>query len=163
MRNLIYGITRPAIILGALLTCGAPNEAAAGVNVGVGINIGPPPIVVSAPPEVVMVPNSQVYFVPGVQFDVFFYNGYWWSPRGGIWYRSRDYNGPWGVIDRHYVPGPVYRVPHNYRHMYARERHIPYGEWREHHGRGEHHARGGEFHGGGEHGGHGGEHGGHGH
>ena len=47
MRKLIFGITRPAILLGALLACFAPNEATAGVNVGIGINLGPPPIVVA--------------------------------------------------------------------------------------------------------------------
>ena len=162
MRKSVYGITGSILLLGALLACGASNEASAGVNVGIGVNIGPPPIVVPAPPEVVLVPRSNVYFVPGVDFDVFFYNGFWWSPRGDRWYRSRAYNGPWGIVDRRFVPRPVYRVPHDYRHMYGHERHIPYGEWRGHHGRGGHgemrgerHEHGGEFRGGGEHGGHG--------
>ena len=160
MRKLVFGITGPAILLGAILACGAPNEASAGVNVGIGINIGPPPIVVPAPPEVVLVPRSNVYFVPGVDFDVFFYNGFWWSPRGDRWYRARAYNGPWGIINRRYVPGPVFRVPHDYRHMYGRERHIPYGEWRERHGRGGHREMREERH---EHRGGGGERGGYGH
>lgn len=138
MRRIIYRIMGPAILLAALILCGAPNNVSSRVDVGIGINIGPPPIVVPAPPEVVLVPGSQVYFVPGVNFDVFFYNGYWWSPRGDRWYRSRAYNGPWGIVNSHFVPGPVFRVPHDYRHMYARERHIPYGEWREGHGRGGH-------------------------
>ncbi len=150
MRNKVYGTMVLALLTGVLLTCGAVNEARAGVNVGIGINLGPPPIVVPAPPEVVMVPGSSVYFVPGVDFDVFFYNGYWWSPRGDRWYRARAYNGPWGLVNRRYVPRPVFGMPHDYRHMYARERHIPYGEWRgRHEGRG--HGEG--FHGGGEHGG----------
>lgn len=154
MRNGFNKVGGSALLLGALLACGAPKEAAAGVDVGVSVNIGPPPIVVAAPPEVVLVPGSQVYFVPGVEFDVFFYNGYWWSPRGDRWYRARAYNGPWRGIDRRYVPRPVFRVPHDYRHVYARERHIPYGEWRGHHGKGEHHGEG-EHHGKGEGGGHG--------
>ncbi|HEX9024557.1 MAG TPA: hypothetical protein VF799_12035 [Geobacteraceae bacterium] len=157
MRKKVYGIMGSALLLGALLSLGAVNEASAGVNLGINVNIGPPPIVVPAPPDVVMVPGSQVYFVPGVQFDVFFYNGFWWSPRGDRWYRARAYNGPWGVVDRRYVPRPVFGVPHDYRHMYARERHIPYGEWRgRHEGRGHEgggHDRGGEFRGEGEHGG----------
>ncbi len=155
MRNRVCITMGLALLTVALLTCGMVNEAGAGVNVGIGINIGPPPIVVPAPPEVVMVPGSSVYFVPGVDFDVFFYNGYWWSPRGDRWYRARAYNGPWHTIGRRYVPGPVFGVPHDFRRVYAHERHIPYGEWRGRHGRGEWHEgdRGGEFHGGGEHGG----------
>ena len=153
MQRIFYVIMASTLLLGALLTCVAPNETVAGVNVGIGINLGPPPIVAPAPPEVVMVPNSQVYFVPGVDFDVFFYNGYWWSPRGDRWYRARAYNGPWGFINRRFVPGPVFGVPHDYRRIYGRERHIPYREWRGRRGMGERHERGGEFRGGGEHGG----------
>lgn len=156
MNKISYGIKLQILLLAALLICGAANKAAAGVNVGIGINLGPPPIVAPAPPEVVMVPGSQVYFVPGVQFDVFFYNGFWWSPRGDRWYRSRAYNGPWGIVGRRFVPGPVFRVPHDYRRIYARERHIPYGEWRGHRGMGERH--GGGYHDRGEHRGHGWEH-----
>lgn len=150
MRRMILAFFLCTIMAGAMLITGGVREASAGVNVGIGINLGPPPIVVPAPPEVVMVPSSRVYFVPGVDFDVFFYNGYWWSPRGDRWYRSRAYDGPWRIIDHRYIPGPVYRVPHDYRHRYVGERHIPYRDWREHR------------HGGGNHG-HGGGRGGHGH
>ena len=142
MRKIIVSITGPTLLLGALLACGVANEAAAEVRVGIGINIGPPPIVVAEPPEVVLVPGSQVYFVPGLEFDVFFSNGYWWSPRGDRWYRARAYNGPWRTVERRFVPGPVIRVPHDYRRVYGRERHIPYREWREHRGRGEFRERG---------------------
>ncbi len=143
MRKVLFGVTLPGLLLGAVLAGGV---ASADVRVGVGINIGPPPIVVAEPPAVVLVPGTSVYFVPGLEFDVFFSNGYWWSPRGDRWYRARAYNGPWRIVDRRYVPGPVIRVPHDYRHVYGRERHIPYREWREHRGRGGH----GEMRGGGE-------------
>ena len=157
MHKSIYGITGLLLLLGILLICGTPNVASAGVNVGIGINLGPPPIVTPAPPEVVLVPGSDVYYVPGVDFDVFFYNGFWWSPRGDRWYRARAYNGPWRFINRSYVPGPVFGVPHDYRRIYGRERHIPYGEWRDHHRGWERHEGGGR-HDRGEHRGHGHEH-----
>jgi hypothetical protein len=136
MRKILFGITLPSLLLGAVLAGGIAS--ASDVRIGVGINIGPPPIVVAEPPAVVLVPGSSVYFVPGLEFDVFFSNGYWWSPRGDRWYRARAFNGPWRIVDRRFVPGPVIRVPHDYRHIYGRERHIPYREWRER-GRGEHH------------------------
>jgi len=84
---------------------------------------------VNEPREVVMIPGVQVYFVPEFEFDVFFYNGYWWSPRGNRWYRARAYNGPWGIIERRYVPAPVYRVPKDYRVRYEKQQRIPYGQW----------------------------------
>ena len=68
--------------------------------------------------------------MPGLEFDVFFYNGYWWSPRGNRWYRARAYNGPWGIIERRYVPALVYRVPKDYRARYEKQQHIPYGQWK---------------------------------
>ncbi|MDO9555768.1 MAG: hypothetical protein Q7J40_04220 [Atribacterota bacterium] len=85
---------------------------------------------VHEPRVVVMIPSSRVYFVPNLSFDLFFYNGYWWSPRGNKWYRARAYNGPWGIIERRYVPAPVYRVPKDYRARYEKQQHIPYGQWK---------------------------------
>jgi len=133
--------------LAALLAGVTALDAVADVRVN--LNLGPPPIAVAQPPEVVLVPGSQVYFVPDVDYDVFYYNGYWWSPRGDRWYRARGYDGPWRVVGRRYIPAPVYRVPRDYRRMYYRERHVPYGEWRhrrEHwrEERGEHRGRGEE-------------------
>ncbi|MCX5817717.1 MAG: hypothetical protein NTX75_16005 [Proteobacteria bacterium] len=128
MKKRIYGIIGLVFLLGALMPLGEIKETAAQVQVD--INIGPPPIVVAAPPAVVMVPRSKVYFVPDPHIDVFFYNGYWWSPRGNQWYRSRAYKGPWGVVERRYVPAPVHRVPRDYRVVYEKEKHIPYGQWK---------------------------------
>ena len=128
MRSGLFGKAGWAVLLGALFALAGTTGASAEVQVSV--NIGPPPIVVEAPPEVVLVPRTQVYFVPQPEIDVFFYNGYWWSPRGDRWYRARAYNGPWAVVSRRYVPGPVVRVPRDYRVQYERERHIPYGQWK---------------------------------
>ncbi len=118
------------------LLAGAAIAAAMGISepaqaeVSVSINLGPPPIVVAEPPALVMIPQSQVYFVPDPQIDVFFYGGYWWSPRGAQWFRSRAYNGPWVVIGRGRVPRAVVYMPRDYRARYERERHIPYGQWK---------------------------------
>ena len=117
-----------AAVLGVLLMPFGMRDASAGVSVN--INLGPPPIFAPAPPEVVMIPGSSIYFVPNLNIDVFFYNGYWWSPRGGYWYRSRAYNGPWRTINRRYVPAPLFRIPGHYRGVYEREPRIPYGRWK---------------------------------
>jgi len=81
----------------------------------------------------VLVPQSRVYFVPDPHVDVFFYDGYWWSPRGSQWYRARAYNGPWAVVKPARVPRAVIYVPRDYRAQYERERHIPYGQWKKDH------------------------------
>jgi hypothetical protein len=128
MKKNAYRIIGVAICLTMLAVPGLTNQAKAEVHVN--INLGPPAIVVAAPPAVVLVPHSEVYFVPEPNIDIFFYAGYWYSPRGDRWYRSREYNGPWGVVERRHVPPPVYRIPSDYRVAYHKERHIPYGQWK---------------------------------
>lgn len=126
MKKCFYKIIGLLFLVGAIMPFSGIKEAAAQIN----INIGPPPITVTAPPAVVMVPNSRVYYVPDPDVDVFNYNGYWWAPRGDQWYRSRAYKGPWGVVDQRYVPAPVRQVPKDYRVVYEKEKHIPYGQWK---------------------------------
>jgi hypothetical protein len=109
---------------------GFSEPAHAGVNVN--INLGPP-VVVAEPPQMVLVPRSRVYFSPEPQIDIFFYDGFWWSPRGDRWYRAREHNGPWGVIERRHVPRDVIRVPRDYRGRFEREERIPYGQWKKEH------------------------------
>lgn len=130
MRKGTFYVTAFVVLLGALFAPGGTKVASAEVQVNV--NIGPPPIVVAEPPEVILVPRTEVYFVPDPEIDVFFYGGYWWSPRGDRWYRARAYNGPWVIVSRRAVPGPVIRVPRDYRVVYAREKPIPYGQWKKH-------------------------------
>jgi hypothetical protein len=127
MRKQLSQLTRAALLVAISLACGTVDDAAAEVNVSV--NLGPPPVVVQQPPELVLVPQSDVYFVPDYNFDLFYYGGYWWSPRGDRWYRARAYNGPWRIVSRRVIPPPVYRVPRDYRRVYLGERRIPYGQW----------------------------------
>ena len=120
-----------AFIIAAFIFLSAASKASAELNVN--INIGPPPIVVTEPREVIFVPGWGVYFVPGLSFDVFYYGGYWWSPRGEKWYRSISYSGSWVVIEPRFVPRPVFGVPRNYRAVYMKEKnikHIPFGQWK---------------------------------
>ncbi|MBU5637159.1 hypothetical protein KOM00_10480 [Geomonas sp. Red69] len=127
-------------LLVSLLLIGILGRDAA-AEVSLSINIGPP-VVVGAPPAMVMVPGTSVYFAPGLDVDIFFYGGYWWSPRGNRWYRSTDYDGPWRTVARSSVPRTVYRVPREYREIYAKERHIPYGQWKKEGHGGNHRGRG---------------------
>ena len=128
MRKNFYGMLGLIVLLGVLFVFGGTKKASAEVQVN--INLGPPPIVVAEPPEVVLIPDSWVYFVPQPDIDVFYYNGYWWSPRGNQWYWAKTYNGPWKTISRRYVPAPVYRVPNDYRVRYEKQQRIPYGQWK---------------------------------
>ena len=97
--------------------------------------VAPQPVYVEEPPEMVFIPRSNVYFVPGVSVDIFFYDNRWWNRRGDRWYRARAYNGPWTAVGPRHVPRAVYRVPADYRTVYVREKRIPYGQWKKAHGK----------------------------
>ncbi len=121
-------------ILAAFLALGAPTSAGAGVGVNFNINVGPPPVFVEPPADLVLIPGTGVYFVPGFSADIFFFDGFWWAPRGPAWYRAGSPRGPWIVAEPRFVPRPLFRVPRNYRARFEHERHVPYGQWRREHG-----------------------------
>jgi hypothetical protein len=89
---------------------------AAGVNISIGIPL-PPPIVFRAPPQVIVIPDTDdVYVVPDINADVFFWNGWWWRPWEGRWYRSRYYDRGWGYYDN--VPSFYFDVDPGWRGYY---------------------------------------------
>ena len=130
VRKSAYGLIGMTMLIGTLVLLSGTKEASSQVQFN--INIGPPPVVSAEPPEVVFIPGTAIYFVPNLQFDVFFCDGWWWSPRGVRWYRSASYEGPWKVVNKRYVPAAVSRVPKNYRSLYKHEKHVPYGQLKKH-------------------------------
>jgi hypothetical protein len=95
----------------------------------------PPAYAFPAPPEVVPVPGSYVYFVPGIAAEVLFYHGYWYRPYGGRWYLARSYNGPWGFVGPRGVPRALMTLPHGYRTGPPGFRPIPHAELQRNWGR----------------------------
>ncbi len=100
-----------------------PIPTLAGVDVNVSIAL-PPPIVFAAPPELIVLPETYVYVVPDVGVDIFFYNGWWWRPWEGRWYRSRYYDSGWAYYQR--VPSFYAGIPSGWRIDYRDHR------WRGH-------------------------------
>lgn len=96
-----------------------PVPTMAGVDVGVSISL-PPLIVFATPPEVVVIPETYVYVVPDSDVDIFFYDGWWWRPWEGRWYRSRHYGSGWVYYQR--VPSFYARVPSSWRNDYRDHR-----------------------------------------
>jgi hypothetical protein len=96
-----------------------PVPTMAGVDVGVSISL-PPLIVFSAPPAMVVIPETYVYVVPDADVEIFFYDGWWWRPWEGRWYRSRHYDSGWGYYQR--VPSFYSRVPRSWRDDYRERR-----------------------------------------
>jgi hypothetical protein len=67
-------------------------------------------------PEMLPVPDSPVYYAPGVDSNYFFYDGQYWDYNNDGWYTSAWYNGPWQYVDPIYVPTYVLWVPIHYYH-----------------------------------------------
>jgi hypothetical protein len=96
-----------------------PVQAMAKVDVGINISL-PPAIVFGGPLQVVVIPETYVYAVPDVDEDIFFYNGWWWRPWEGRWYRSRHYDSGWA----YYRGRPSFygRIPPGWRNNYRDHR-----------------------------------------
>ena len=93
-----------------------PIPTMAQVDIHVGIPL-PPPIVFPAPPAVIAMPDTDdVYAVPDVDADLFFWSGWWWRPWQGRWYRSHYYDRGWGYY--HGAPSFYFDVDPGWRGYY---------------------------------------------
>lgn len=102
------------LVLGLTL---ASARSEAGVSADVNIRLGsrPAPVVVfEREPDVVLVPSTRVYYVDGLDYDLFRYGQYWYINDSGYWYRARNYRGPFAQIGFNYVPRPIIVVPERY-------------------------------------------------
>ena len=64
-------------------------------DIGLSINVGGPPIVVSQPPDFLYPPELGFGVAVGVPYDMFYSNGIYYIFRGGGWYSSSYYGGDW--------------------------------------------------------------------
>src|SRR5574341_1872058 len=100
---------RRAMVLAGILAaaCLPAAPAAARTDVHIGINLG-------APPQLVVVPGTPVYYAPALPHNYFFYGGQFYVFHNGGWFFGPTFNGPWGFIDVRYVPRPILAVPVQY-------------------------------------------------
>ncbi len=102
---------RRQIALAAILVAAAlgfmPSLAAAGPDIRIDVHIG-------APPQLVVVPNTPVYYAPALPHNYFFYGGQYYLFHKGAWHYAPTYNGPWAVIAVEFVPRPILVVPVHY-------------------------------------------------
>lgn len=118
---------RICFIAVALLALGMPSAPKADVNISVGLG-APPPLMIPYPPSVLVIPGTYAYFVPDVQVDILFYQGYWYRPHGEYWYTSTHYNGPWNYIAISRVPQVLIGLPSGFRRVNYGQELIPYGK-----------------------------------
>jgi hypothetical protein len=94
-----------------MLLLGASATAS---DVKINIGLGMLPIVLTAPPQLVVVPGSSVQYAPDVQTNLFCYKGRYYTVAHGVWARALAYNGPWAVIQTGQVSPPTLAVPVEY-------------------------------------------------
>ncbi|HMK51346.1 MAG TPA: hypothetical protein VK551_02480 [Thermodesulfobacteriota bacterium] len=113
-----------------------PCLAQAQVDIRISIPL-PPPIVFSAPPAMVVLPETEVYVVPEYDQDLFFYAGWWWRFWLGRWYRSLYYDSGWEFyygVPRWYAGVYPHWRENYHNHMWGGQRwdyhSVPYGDVR---------------------------------
>ena len=119
MKKIIFGVI--LLVLAAFY----PGPSVAAVSVRLSIPL-PPLIVFPAPPSVIVVPETYVYFVPDIEEEIFFFDGWWWRPWQGRWYRSRQYSSGWVYYNK--VPSFYATMHPGWRNDY-RDRHWKGHPW----------------------------------
>jgi hypothetical protein len=127
MKKIFWG----TILMATTLTF--PMATVAGIDIRIGIPAPPhirislplpPPIQFSAPPRLVVLPETYVYVAPDTDEEIYFYDGWWWRPWEGGWYRSRAHDSGWQRYKN--VPSFYRNVPGDWRNDYRE------GQWRGH-------------------------------
>jgi len=110
----------------------SPEKASADVSVHIGIGAPLPTVVVPAPPAVVVIPGTPVYYAPDVGIDLFFYSGRWYRKHDGHWYIATYYNGPWAYLPAARVPTVFVNLPGGSYNIPPGHQRIPYGQLKKH-------------------------------
>lgn|SRR5512137_195433 len=111
-----------AVAAGLSLMAASP-AVADGLRIGVSVPVPAPPTVVithprppvvMAPPQLVVVPGSPVFYAPGASINFFAYGGRYYTFHEGAWFVATTYGSPWVTIAPARVPRPVLTVPAAY-------------------------------------------------
>lgn len=93
-------------VASAVILLQAASAAQAGISFS--INVGGPPIVVAQPPDFLYPPELGFGVAVGVPYDMFYFSGIYYIFRGGGWYRTDYYGGPWIKVRPRELP-PEFR------------------------------------------------------
>src|SRR2546427_12387958 len=85
----------------ALLVAAGAVPVHAQVRVEIGIQL-------PAPPALVVIPGTPVYYAPSAPANVFFHAHDYWIFTGDGWDVVPTWNGPWAVVETLCVPPPFF-------------------------------------------------------
>jgi len=109
----------------------APVTPTVNIDDDVEVEADIPGVAVEAEPALTLMPETGVYFIPGISADIFFFDGWWWRNNQGFWYRSYIHSGGWVTWA---APPVILGIPlHDYRQRYYGHAFIPYREFRGRH------------------------------
>jgi hypothetical protein len=111
---MLAGLATLAVAGSILVSAASAAASDVEIHIGLGIPSVRPPIVITTPPQLVVVPGTSVYYAPEIPANFFFYKGRYYSAVNNIWSRAPAYNGPWVVIQIGQVPPPILSVPVEY-------------------------------------------------
>jgi hypothetical protein len=124
MRGKIFAMVAMNALVLTLMVC---RPVAAGVDVNINIQV-PPPIAIVAPPPLVLIPGTYAYFAPDMDVDIIFFQGFWYRPFRGGWYRADDYNGRWVLVPSKRVPLVIMNLPPNWKRIPPGHQRIPHSQ-----------------------------------
>jgi hypothetical protein len=112
VRRRFLKMLRVVALTAALALTAVGQVTADSLRIGIDLGVpSPPPVVLAAPPQLVVVPGSPVFYAPGVSINFFAYGGRYFSFHEGAWFVAATYGGPWVTIGPGKVPEPVLAVP----------------------------------------------------
>jgi hypothetical protein len=114
MKSYIHKGLGFVVLLGLFMALGGIKGSEAGVKEELSIR-PPPPVALHGPHPVVVIPGTYVYMVPDIDVSILFYDGYWYRPCEGSWFRADSNNGPWVYIKPSGVPWALTELPPEYR------------------------------------------------
>lgn len=126
------------------------------VNIGVPVVVAPPPAatvvtypsypsypsypqpvayaepVYAEPTGFIYSPNLGFYVSVGAPYDVVYLDDCYYRNRGGRWFMSRSYGGPWAYVTRERLPYRLHRHDHNQIRYYRDREYRAYLNDRDH-------------------------------
>ncbi|MEK7347289.1 MAG: hypothetical protein AABZ94_00300 [Candidatus Eisenbacteria bacterium] len=114
MKRSLYAFAAAAV-LAATVTATAHAGTSVDFRISVGDRYDGATLAFRSEPEVILVPDTKVYYVQNRDCDLYRYGRYWYFVEDGFWYRSANWRGPFVHLRTASVPRSVVGVPVKYR------------------------------------------------